>query len=346
MIKIPENSIRFFKDNFDEIINSGNLAEGKWTEKICKYSKEICGVKHATATASNGSGLMAVLHILKHYFERDSVLIQANTMYGMKTMVQSSGYKIVGFINSDISTLMPKFNDLKHSIEEMDCEPEKVVVFLSHLGGIINPDIIKIADYCKKNRLILIEDCAHSFGATLNGRHSGTFGEAGVFSFYATKAIPAGEGGIVITNNSNLGNKIKKYVIYDRFDQELSIGVNIRPSEVHALFMYSVISEYLTIIEQKKTIANKYKYSCNSKNIKFIDQDINGHDGNYYKFVIFSDDLPIKEKYPNLITKTSGIYDYSLDGNTSIPEHHACLPIWYDQSTEITDKVISEIETL
>ena len=69
MIKIPENSIRFFKDNFDEIINSGNLAEGKWIENICKYSKEICGVKHATATASNGSGLMAVLHILKHYFQ-------------------------------------------------------------------------------------------------------------------------------------------------------------------------------------------------------------------------------------------------------------------------------------
>ena len=42
---------------------------------------------------------------------------------------------------------------------------------LSHMGGIINPDIVKISSYCKKNKITLIEDCAHSFGSTLNNKH-------------------------------------------------------------------------------------------------------------------------------------------------------------------------------
>ena len=45
---------------------------------------------------------------------------------------------------------------------------------LSHMGGIINPDIVKISSYCK-NKITLIEDCAHSFGSTLNNKHSGTW---------------------------------------------------------------------------------------------------------------------------------------------------------------------------
>ena len=61
---------------------------------------------------------------------------------------------------------------------------------------------------CKKYKIKLIEDCAHALGSTLNNQHAGTFGDIGVFSFYPTKQITTGEGGIVITNSKNLISKI------------------------------------------------------------------------------------------------------------------------------------------
>ena len=64
---------------------------------------------------------------------------------------------------------------------------------------------------------------------------------AGVYSLYSTKAIPAGEGGIIVTNNSELAHKIDKFIIYDRFEKELDIGINIRMSEINALLAFSVL---------------------------------------------------------------------------------------------------------
>ena len=99
---------------------------------------------------------------------------------------------------------------------------------LSDIGGIINPDIQKISKFCKEKNIILLEDAAHSFGSTLNKKFSGTFGDAGVYSYYSTKAIFAGEGGVVVTNDNNIGSLMKDFIAYDRFKQKMEIGCNIR----------------------------------------------------------------------------------------------------------------------
>ena len=141
------------------------------------------------------------------------------------------------------------------------------LILLSHIGGIINPDIEKIVALCKDENIILLEDCAHSFGATLYDKHSGLFGDAGVYSFYATKAIPAGEGGVVVTNNIELGELVSKFSIYDRFEQDLTIGNNIRISELQALFSYSVVKEWNNIMLNKSEIAQNYIEICIKNNI-------------------------------------------------------------------------------
>jgi len=91
MIKLPQGSVNFFKENLDEIFNSGNLAEGKWNKEISMYINNHCNVSCSVPTTSNGSGLVALMMIYKTYFDRTNVLIQSNTMYGVKTMVYTSG---------------------------------------------------------------------------------------------------------------------------------------------------------------------------------------------------------------------------------------------------------------
>ena len=345
MIKLPHASIEYFKENLDEIFNSGNLAEGQWNKRLGDYVKDLTGSQISVATNSNGAGLVALLSIYRYYYNRNLVLIQSNTMYGVKTMVPSGGCKLAGFINCQLESLMPSIQDIKDSISNFsEGKKSKLIILLSHIGGIINPDIVEIASLCKDENIILLEDCAHSFGATINDEHSGLFGDAGVYSFYATKAIPAGEGGVLVTNNEQLGEMVSKFSIYDRFDQKLEIGNNVRISEVQALLSYSVVKEWKSIIDNKTMIANQYIEKCFELNIDHINQNRDGHKGNYYKFIVYSKRKPIAELLPNLKTKTSAVYDYCLGvPNDNITIKHACLPIWYGQSLDITEKVIKEL---
>ena len=343
MIKLPESSIKFFKDNLDEIFDTGNLAEGRWNQELSKYAAEYCNVKNAIPTSSNGSGLVALMLVYKEYFQRSEVFIQSNTMYGVKTMVRSAGCNLAGYIDCTINTLMPTFKQVKKVIEDYTGDKNKLIILLSHIGGIINPEMKEIAEYCKGQNIILLEDCAHSYGATLQDKHSGTFGDAGVFSFYATKSVPAGEGGIVVTRHDEIGEFIKRFIMYDRFKQEMEIGSNNRPSEIQALLIYAVIKNTDDIIKNKKKIADRYIKTCKELSIPYISQISESYSGNYYKFVVYSENQTIKECLPALKTTTSPVYDYCLGNSTLITTNHSCLPIWYGQENSVTEKVIQEL---
>ena len=343
LVKLPKKSVEFFKKNQDEILNSGNLVEGAWNKTLNEKIKEISGAKNAVCVNSNGSGLVAILLIFKTYFGREDVMIQSNTMYGVKTMVGTSGLNLVDFINCQIETLMPNYKDVENAVKNYKGDKNKLVIMLSDIGGIINPDIEKIAKFLKQENILLLEDAAHSFGARLNKKFSGTFGDAGVYSYYATKAIFAGEGGVAVTNNDELGNYLQDFIVYDRFKQKMPIGSNIRLSELQALMIFSVVNYYKDIILNKNEIAEKYIESCKMNEIQFISQNQNLNIGNYYKFTIISPNNEITKVYPNIKTTTSKVYDYALGKNKEIPLKHLCLPIWYNQDKSLTDKVLVEL---
>jgi perosamine synthetase len=342
IIKLPKASISYFKSNLDEIFASGSLAEGPWNKKLSTFCESFCKSKNAIPVVSNGAGMLALLQAYKTLRGRQKTLIQSNTMYGVKTMANAAGVGICGYIDCDPMTLMPSLEHVEKAVNETS-EKGSLVVLLSHIGGIINPDIEKIAVYCIEKGVVLLEDCAHSFGATLNDQHSGTFSDGGVYSFYSTKAIPAGEGGIVLTEDDEIGSFIKKYVIYDRFDQQMDVGVNIRPSEIQALLIYSVVKESGEIINNKKQIAKQYIKVCQQLSITYLDQEVGMNKGNYYKFIILSETGDIEKDFPALKTKTSPVYDYCLGSTNIITKNHACLPIWYGQSQGVTEKVIKEL---
>jgi len=343
-IKLPKNSIDFFKKNQNQIFESGNLAEGPWNDQLSEKIKSICNIKNAICVNSNGSGLVALLLIYKEYYGRTDVMIQSNTMYGVKTMTKTAGYNLVDFIDCQLETLMPNFNDVKKAVDHYKGEIKKLVILLSDIGGIINPDIEKIANFCKEKNIILLEDAAHSFGSTLNKKFSGTFGNAGVYSYYSTKAIFAGEGGIVVTDDNNIGNLMKDFIAYDRFKQKMEIGFNIRLPEIQALMIYSVVNEYKEIIKNKFNTAKKYVEACKSNDIKFINQSEKFNIGNYYKFTIISPEKNVSDLLPKIKTTTSKVYEYFLGNSKEIPGKHICLPIWFDLEENISDKVLKEIK--
>ena len=116
LIKLPKKSINFFKNNQDDIFNSGALAEGPWNTKLSEYVRDLIGAEDAFPTNSNGSGLVAIMSLYRHYYHRTKVMIQSNTMYGVKTITKTAGYNLVDIIDCHLETLMPTFDDLKKAV--------------------------------------------------------------------------------------------------------------------------------------------------------------------------------------------------------------------------------------
>lgn len=342
MIKLPHAAIAKFESNYPDIFSSGNLAEGKWNATLSHLFESYTSAKYASAFCSNGSGLLAILSLLKRYRGYEAVFIQSNTMYGVKTIAVTSGLKFIGSVSCSIPTLMPTVDQVKTFIEKLE-HPNKSVFLITHIGGIVNPDIVEIAAVCASSGVALIEDCAHSLGATLNGKHTGLFGLAGVYSLYATKSIAAGEGGVAITNDEDLADQLRRFLIYDRFDQIQDIGVNFRISELQALFSVCMAELSEHIIENKARVADRYIDACKKSDISFVDPYQNSQRGNHYKFTLLAK-LDVTKEFPMITNRTSPVYDYALGSDPmNIRRRHICLPIWYGLEDEIISSTISQI---
>lgn len=110
---------------------------------------------------------------------------------------------------------VPRFADVKHDTYNMDPDsllanitPLTKAVIVTHLWG-QSAEIETIARICQDRGLFLIEDCAHAIGTTWNGKHVGGFGDLGVFSFQEFKQLSTGDGGMTVTNNEELFDKMR-----------------------------------------------------------------------------------------------------------------------------------------
>ncbi len=342
MIKVPAAAKQKFLANFGGICDSGALAEGQWNAALSQFFTGYVGCKAALPFSSNGSGMLAVLMLLKRYRGFRHVFIQSNTMYGVKTIAITSGLHYAGAVPCSLPTLMPRASQVRDFIRTL-AEPSSTVFLLTHIGGIVNPDIEEICAMCAAAGIVVVEDCAHSVGATLHGRHTGTFGVAGVYSLYATKAIAAGEGGIAVTNDDDLAIKLAKFNIYDRFDQQQDTGVNFRVSEIQALFSLSVCEMSEEIIDSKARIARRYIEACGRAGIAYVDPFSNGQRGNHYKFTLIARDDAAAE-FKAITNRTSPVYDYTLgDDPEGVHMKHICLPVWYGLEDEIVDNTCAQI---
>ena len=119
MIKLPQGAISFFKNNQDQIFQSGALAEGSWNNKVQDWICEYTSSNNSLATSSNGTGLLAVLQALKFGSGFEDIFLQSNTMYGMFTLANSSGLKLLSYVDCDINFLMPTYEQVNKYIKKL-----------------------------------------------------------------------------------------------------------------------------------------------------------------------------------------------------------------------------------
>lgn len=167
-------------------------------------------------------------------------------------------------------------------------------------------EIDAIKEVCDKFRLILIEDAAESIGSTYKGRHTGTFGLFGVISFNGNKTITTGGGGMILTNDMQLGERAKHLTtqaksphVWEYFHDE--IGYNFRMPNINAALGCAQMENLDIYIEKKRQIASKYEGFFKSTDIRFLSEPRDCH-SNYWLNSIFLRDRAERDaflKYTN-----------------------------------------------
>ena len=177
--------------------------KGKAVQKLEKQFQDYLGVRYAFSFNSGRTSLITILKSLG-LENQDEVLLQSFTCNAAVNPILWSGLKPV-YVDSDENTFNIDITDLERKIT-----PKSRIIVVQHTFG-LPAEMNKVLEIAEKNNLILIEDCAHSLGAEYNDQKAGTFGKASFFSFSRDKIISSVYGGMIVTNDENLAQKIKKF---------------------------------------------------------------------------------------------------------------------------------------
>lgn len=235
-------------------MNSGWLTNHKFVQKFEEKIAEYVGAKYAIATNS----CTAALHSIMLAFgigRGDEVIVPTNSFVASANIVLYTGAKPV-FADVDPKT----FNISPEGVRNKINDKTKGMVVV-HVGG--NPvEIDALLDIAKENDLFLVEDAAHALGSLYEGKCCGTLGDAGAFSFYPTKVMTTGEGGMVVTNSNELAEKIKMIRNHGRCGigpkTVIEKGYNYRMPEISAAIGLVQMKKMEEFISHRNKVAELY----------------------------------------------------------------------------------------
>jgi len=211
-----------------EVLESGMLADGPKVREFEKRFAEFCGTRYAVAASSGTTSLHSTL-LAMGVGEGDEVITTPFSFFATASTIRFCGAKPV-FVDIDPVT----FNIDPARIEERITGRTKVL-FPVHLYG--QPaDMDSITEIAERHDLRVIEDSCQAHGAEYGNRRAGNLGDAAAFSFYPTKNMTTGEGGIVTTNDEEIYDKVKLLVNHGqskRYDHAI-LGYNFRMTSMAA----------------------------------------------------------------------------------------------------------------
>lgn len=208
------------------VMRTGMLAQGEAVTAFEREFADYCGSKHGIAVNSGTAALHAALASLG-IGPGDEVIVPSFTFIATATSVSMTGARPIA-VDIEPATFTIDPDAVAAAIT-----PKTRAVIGVHLFG--HPfDLTSVGDICRENGLFLVEDCAQAHGATWNGRRVGTFGDAGCFSFYPTKNMTTGEGGLVTTDDAELATRVRQFINHGQSNKYLHtrLGYNYRMTNI------------------------------------------------------------------------------------------------------------------
>jgi dTDP-4-amino-4,6-dideoxygalactose transaminase len=255
------------KNAFERVLDSGWFILGEELKKFENDFAEYCDARHVIGVAN---GLDALILIIRAYKELgifkkgDEIIVPSNT-YIASILAVSANDLIPVLVEPDIES----YNIDPHLIEAKITAKTKAILPV-HLYGQLC-DMENINKVARKHNLKVIEDCAQSHGAAINGKKAGNFGDAAGFSFYPGKNLGAlGDAGAVVTNDDELASAVRAIANYGSHVkyQNKYQGVNSRLDELQAALLGVKLKTLDKDTEVKRAIANRYLNEISNDKIK------------------------------------------------------------------------------
>lgn len=214
--------------NVRKVLKSGMLASGEEVNNFENAFAEYIRTEYAVTTTNGTTALDIALKILD-IRSGDEVIVPDFTFIAPANAVLFQNARPV-FADVDEKTFVI---DPKDVLEKINSRTKAIIGV--HLFG--HPfDVKAIQEICEDSTLFLVEDCAQAHGAEYKGQKVGSFGSVGCFSFYATKNMTTGEGGMVTTNNKELEKKLRLVINHGQSQKYLhtTLGYNYRMTNIQA----------------------------------------------------------------------------------------------------------------
>ena len=309
ILRIPftDNDIQCITDGIHDVLKSGQLAIGKNVDEFEQKFAKFAGTEYAVGVNSGTSSLEIFLRSID--VKGSSVIVPTNTFMATATAVVHAGGKVI-FTDIMRENLCMSPDDLLDKIQK-----DTKAVVLVHVGGIITPHLKVIQDICEDNDLYLLEDAAHAHGSSIDGKMAGSLGDAGSFSFYPTKVMTCGEGGMLTTNDESVYKKaltLRDHGKPDhRFNQHTEFGYNWRLSEIHAVVGIQQMNSADWILGERRRVATAYDEKLKGLSGLSPVKIPSNIKSSYYKYIAYLDDDVDRDE---IKTKLQDEYGVSLTG--------------------------------
>lgn len=248
-----------------DVIRRRWLTMGSVTQEFEKAFSDYLGVKHAVAVA-NGTAALHLACLAMDIGPGDEVIVPSLTFVATANAIRYTG-AIPVF--ADI-TSQKDLNIDPQSIEQLINEKTRAIIVVHYGGYACN--MSRINALARKKDIVVIEDAAHAIGSELDGRKLGTWGKVGCFSFFSNKNLTTGEGGMVVTDDDDIAEKLcllrshgMTSLTWDRHKGHawsydvVELGYNYRIDEIRASLGLVQLSKLETNNDKRRQLTNLYR---------------------------------------------------------------------------------------
>jgi dTDP-4-amino-4,6-dideoxygalactose transaminase len=356
---LPEDQA-WISERIEEVLSTGQLTLGKYGTQFEEMFAKFCGCLHGIAVNSGTSALEIILRTLG--VEGKDVLVPTNTFFATAAAVVHAGGHLV-FVDMD-----PESFAIQPEEVEKRLTSKTAAVIVVHIGGIVSQRMKDFQELCHRKGIWLLEDAAHAHGSSFNGVRAGSFGIAGAFSFYPTKVMTSGEGGMIVTNDDHLAEEARIYRDQGKasFTQNthIRLGYNWRMSEPHAIIGLRHCKRLPSMILDRQKIATIYDNGLKDfRNLVPLQIPIGGI-CNYYKYIALLKDKIDRKALKDLLRNRYGVslsgevyeeplhrqpvFEQYTSGSFAIAEdycaRHICLPIFSGMKEDEAEWVLSALK--
>ena len=261
-----------------KVLETGMLAEGKVSREFEKLFREYIGIKYATVTNNGTTALVAALEAMEIQ-PGDEIITTPFTF-----IASANTITMIGAIPKFVDINPHTYNINPDLIEEAISERTRAIMPV-HIFG-MPCDMKRIMEIAEKHNLLVIEDACQAHGATIDGKMIGSFGDVSTFSFYATKNLMTGEGGMIVTNNEEIYDKALMIKNHGRGKEggykHYRIGSNYRMMDLVAALGIVQLERMPEVVKARRENARSYDKFFSEFDEISPQMKLEGHESAYH----------------------------------------------------------------